>query len=50
MNPDARQTERDEAIVRYVRALDAIIADLGTLSERQVPGHITLFLARKERV
>lgn len=39
--------ERDRATDDYVRAVDAVIADLGALSERMVLGHITLFLARK---
>ena len=48
-DPAASQIARDEATVRYSRAADQIIADLGTLSERQVLGRITLFLAKRER-
>ena len=44
--PGASQAMRDEATASLVRAADAVIADLGTLSERQVLGRITLFLAR----
>lgn len=44
--PGTSQTMHDEAMVAYVRASDAVIAELGTLSERQVLGRITLFLAR----
>lgn len=49
-SPTSRQADKDEAMVRYCRAVDSIIADLGVLSEQQVLGRITLFLARKERV
>lgn len=48
-DPAARQTDRDEAVVRYSRAADAIIADLGILSETHVLGRITLMLSRRER-
>lgn len=48
-SPTATQIARDEATVRYSRAADQIIADLGVLSERQVLGRITLHLARRER-
>lgn len=44
--PGASLMMRDEAMAAFVRASDAVIADLGTLSERQVLGRITLFLAR----
>lgn len=44
--PHANLMMRDEAMAAYVRASDAVIADLGTLSELQVLGRITLFLAR----
>ena len=44
--PSATQAMRDEATVVLWRATEALIADLGTLSERQVLGRITLFLAR----
>ncbi len=48
-NPAASQQARDDATIRYCRAADQIISDLGILSERQVLGRITLFLAKRER-
>ena len=44
--PGASQIMRDEAMAAFVRASDTVIADLGRLSERQILGRITLFLAR----
>ncbi len=44
--PDLNQVMRDEATIALVRASDAVIANLSLLSERQVLGRITLFLAR----
>ena len=48
-NPQATQVMRDEATGRYTVAVDAVMDCLDTLSERQVLGAITLYLARKER-
>ncbi|NJS39822.1 MAG: hypothetical protein HC783_13305 [Rhodobacteraceae bacterium] len=48
-DPAASQQVRDDATIRYSRAVDQVIADLGTLSERQVLGRITLFLSKRER-
>ncbi|MDT8856463.1 hypothetical protein RNZ50_15825 [Paracoccaceae bacterium Fryx2] len=47
--PEAQPPEHDAATARYCRAVDAVIEDLGLLSERQVLGRITLLLARKDR-
>lgn len=47
--PGASQAMRDEATASLVRASDAVIADFGILSERQVLGRITMFLARVAR-
>lgn len=48
-DPAASQTMRDEATVRYCRAADAVIAHLASLSERQVLGRVTMYLARVVR-
>lgn len=45
----ATQQQRDEATVRYVRAVDALVACLDRLSEQQVLGRITMLLSRKDR-
>ena len=46
----ATQIARDEATVRYARAVDAMVAEMTRLSEAQVLGWITMLLARKERL
>ncbi|MFN4191853.1 MAG: hypothetical protein ACK4FR_02825 [Tabrizicola sp.] len=48
-DPAAPRIGRDEATVRYARAVDAIFACLSRLRESQDLGRITLMLARKER-
>ena len=40
----------DEAVDRYVRAVDRMIDDLGLMQTRLVLGEITQFLAARERV
>ena len=45
----ASQQSRDDAVIGYSRAVDAIIDDLSALSNAMVLGRITMFLARKER-
>lgn len=39
----------DEALVRYTRAVDQIMADLNELSRRNELGRITALLCKKER-
>ena len=46
---DSSQVDRDLAMVRYARAVDAIMADLFTLSAKGELGRITLLLSKKER-
>ena len=41
---------RDDAVQRYTRAVDLIVADLEALKTSHVMGQITLFFAKKERV
>jgi hypothetical protein len=48
-NPQATQVMRDEATGRYTVAVDAIMACLDRLSERNVLGAVTLYLAGKEK-
>lgn len=48
-SPITSQMSRDLATVTYSRAVDLVIDDLNTLSEQQVLGRVTMFLARKER-
>lgn len=43
------QQMRDAAVARYTIAADNVIQYLGILSERNVLGAITLYLARKDR-
>lgn len=44
----ATQIARDQATIEYTRATDALVSDLGLLSERRVLGRITEFLKREE--
>lgn len=39
----------DDAVDRHVRAVDALVDDLGVLDTRLVLGEITMFLAKKAR-
>lgn len=48
-NLSATQIARDEAIVRYARATDEMVAEMTRLSEAQELGRITLLLAKRER-
>lgn len=48
-NPNAPQIARDQATIEYTRATDALVEDLGLLSERQVLTRITKFLTRGDR-
>lgn len=48
-NPAVSQVARDQATIEYTRATDALVADLGILSERLVLGRITQFLQRGDR-
>jgi hypothetical protein len=48
-NPAATQIARDQATIEYTRATDALVEDLGLLSERLVLGRITQFLQRGDR-
>ena len=48
-SPLSSQMSRDLATVNCSRAVDLVIDDLNLLSEQQVLGRWTLFLARKER-
>jgi hypothetical protein len=48
-DPAATQIARDEAIIRYSRATDAMVAEMTRLSEAQDLGRITLFLSKRER-
>ena len=48
--PNISDAARDEEIARYARACDALVANLGALSERQVLGRITMILAKKDRI
>jgi hypothetical protein len=48
-DPGATQTMRDEAMVRYSRAADAVMQHMAALSGQQVLGRITMLLARKDR-
>jgi hypothetical protein len=45
----ATQATRDEAVVRYSRAVDALMDELTRLSEAHELGRITMLLARKDR-
>ena len=46
----SNQILRDAAVIKYSRLSDAIIADLGRLSETGTLGKIALFLCKKDRV
>lgn len=46
-NPNASQIDRDQATVRYSRALDGAMEVLERLSEAGVLGRIAMFLARR---
>ena len=48
---DARETQaaRDRATVDYSRAVDAMVDDLGLLSDSHTLGRITLLLSKKDR-
>ncbi|MFN3973444.1 MAG: hypothetical protein ACK4L4_19170 [Gemmobacter sp.] len=48
-NPSTSQDMRDRATQAYTHAVDALVANLGRLSETHVLGQITMFLAKKER-
>lgn len=48
-DPAATQIARDEATVRYSRAVDALMDNLDRLSEAHELGRITMLLARKDR-
>lgn len=43
------EVQRDEAIVAYTRASDAVVDDLLILKESHTLGRITLLLGKKER-
>ena len=45
-NPEAAQIDRDQAAIRYSRALDGVLEVLERLSEAGILGRIALFLAR----
>lgn len=47
--PETSKVQRDEAIVAYTRASDAVIDDLLILKEDHTLGRITLLLGKKER-
>lgn len=47
--PETTQQQRNDAVVAYSRAADAVIDDLLTLKKSHVLGRITLLLGRKER-
>lgn len=49
MRNGATQQQRDEAAIRYGRAVEQIMDDLDTLSDQKQLGRMTLLLARKER-
>jgi hypothetical protein len=49
-DPAAAQVMRDEATLRYSRAVDQMMAAMNRLSEGQVLGRITMLLAKKERL
>lgn len=49
-NPAASRSEVIEAEVCRRDMADAVIADLGLLSEQMVLARITLFLSKRERV
>lgn len=49
MRSPTAQVDHDLATVAYSRAVDRMFAKLSLLSERQVLGRITMFLARRER-
>lgn len=46
---DATQIARDDATVRYSRAVDVMVAEMTRLSETQELGRITLLLSKRER-
>jgi hypothetical protein len=48
-HPKTPSVARDQATDRYVRAVDAIVADLGLLREQLVLTRITALLARGGR-
>ena len=48
-NPDSTGDEVIEAARQYREVTDAVIADLGLLSEQMVLARITLFLSKRER-
>lgn len=48
-NLAAPQVERDDATVRYARAMDSIFNCLSRLRESQELGRITLLLSKRER-
>ena len=48
-DPRATDVMKDEATDRYVRAVDALIAELDDLREQRWLGRITVLLARKDR-
>jgi hypothetical protein len=47
--PETPKVQRDEAIVTYTRASDAVIDDLLILRENHTLGRVTQLLGRKER-
>lgn len=49
-NPDTSPFDKIEASRQYRELSDAVIADLGLLSEQMVLARITLFLSKRERV
>jgi hypothetical protein len=48
-NPASARIARDQATIEYTRATDALVEDLGLLSERLILGRITQFLTRGDR-
>lgn len=48
-DPGATKIARDDATIRYSRAVDAMFACLSRLREAQELGRITMLLARRER-
>lgn len=46
---DAARDEQAAAMAQYCEMTDAIIADLGLLSDAMVLARITLFLSKRER-
>lgn len=47
--PETPKVQRDEAIVAYTRASDAVIDDLLILRANHTLGRVTTLLGRKER-